>query len=98
METKTKVGYIESVELFADTMKERFVSKDSNLSLVILAGNEEGVQLISYGDKHGKLLSMASTIATEDGFKKLILAALSLATIGGDLKEIIEKFKPDDAD
>lgn len=97
----SNVGFIESAELFADTMKERYLDINRKLSLVMLAGNEEGVQLIGYGGKTGRLVSMASAIATEDWFKQLVLASMSLATLGSnyeDIKEALKNFHNDDTD
>lgn len=97
----SKVGFIESAELFADTMKERYLDINRKLSLVMLAGNEDGVQLIGYGGKTGRLVSMASAIATEDWFKQLVLASMSLATLGSnyeDIKDALKNFHNDDTD
>lgn len=74
----SNVGFIESAELFADTMKERYLDSNRELSLVLLAGNEEGVQLIGYGGAKSRLVSMASAIAAEDWFKQLVIASMSL--------------------
>lgn len=93
----SKVGFIESAELFADTMKERYLDNNNKLSLVLLAGNEDGVQLIGYGDKTNRLISMASAISTEDWFKHLVLASMSLAELSNmdSIKDIIKKFGHD---
>lgn len=87
--------YIVRVGNFADEMKERYLDNDKDNSLVILAGNKEGVQLIAYGDKDNRLISMASAIKTEQWFEYLVKAALSLATFTGDYEEIIKKYKED---
>ena len=97
----SKVGFIESAVLFANTMKERYLDSNSKLSLVLLAGNEDGVQLISYGGKTGRLVAMASAIATDDWFKQLVLASMSLATLGSnyeDIKDALKNFHNDDTD
>lgn len=97
----SKVGFIESVGLFADTMKERYLDINRELSLVLLAGNEEGVQLIGYGGAKSRLVSMASAIAAEDWFKQLVIASMSLATLGSnyeDIKEALKNFHNDDTD
>lgn len=90
----SKVGFIESAELFANTMKERYLDNNNKRSLVLLAGNEDGVQLIGYGDKKNRLISMASAIATEDWFKQLVKASMSLAELikMDNIKDIIKKF------
>lgn len=92
-----KVGFIESAELFADTMKERYLDNNNKLSLVLLAGNEEGVQLIGYGDKTNRLISMTSAISTEDWFKQLVKASMSLAELSkmDSIRDIIKKFGHD---
>lgn len=38
-QAESQPGFIESVELFADTMKERYLDNNNKLSLVLLAGN-----------------------------------------------------------
>lgn len=93
MGTKKEIGYIESVELFADTMKERYLDSNRELSLILLAGNEEGVQLIGYGDKENRLVSMASAIAAEHWFELLVKAATSLATFHGDIRDILKRLE-----
>ena len=100
-QSDSNVGFIESAELFADTMKKRYLDNNNELSLVLLAGNEEGVQLIGYGDKTNRLISIATAIATEDWFRHLVLASMSLATLGSnyeDIKEALKKFHNDDTD
>lgn|GEM_PF-2930250 len=93
----SKVGFIESVELFAGTMKERYLDSNRKLSLVLLAGNEEGVQLIGYGDKTNRLISMSSAIASEDWFKQLVKSSMALAELSkmDSIKDIIKKFGHD---
>jgi len=93
----SNVGFIESAELFADTMKERYLDSNNKLSLVLLAGNEEGVQLIGYGDKTNRLISMASAISTEDWFKHLVKASMTLAELikMDSIRDIIKKFGHD---
>lgn len=95
----SNVGFIESSVLFADTMKERYLDNNSELSLVMLAGNEDGVQLIEYGGKKARLVSMVTAIATEDRFKRLVLS--SIATLGStldDIKDALKNFHNDDTD
>ena len=91
-------GFIESVCNFADAMKERYLDKGKDNTLVILAGNKDGVQLIAYGDKYNRLISMASAINSEKWFECLVKAGLSLATFTGDYEQIIKKFKEDTDD
>ena len=93
METKKEIGYIESVEIFADTMKERYLDNNEDTSLIILAGTSEGVQLIGYGDKENRLVSMASAIATEHWFELLVKTATSLATFRGDIRDILKRLE-----
>ena len=79
-ETTTQVGYIESVELFADAMKERFIIGQKR-SLLILAADEEGTQVVSIGDPKVMLNSVANTIAQDERFAGLIKAAISAIAI-----------------
>ena len=79
-ETTTQVGYIESVELFADAMKERFIIGQKR-SLLILAADEEGTQVVSIGDPKVKLNSVANTIAQDERFAGLIKMAISVIAI-----------------
>lgn len=80
-ETKKQVGYIESVELFADTMEERFL-KGTQYSLIILASNEEGTLVVSKGDHVTRLESMTNAIEQYPSFFSLIKAALSVLALG----------------
>lgn len=79
-ETTTQVGYIESVELFADAMKERFIIGQKR-SLLILAADEEGTQVVSIGNHVVKLESVASAIAQDERFAGLIKAAISVIAL-----------------
>lgn len=79
-ETTTQVGYIESVELFADAMKERFIIGQKR-SLLILAADEEGTKVVSFGDHEVKLISVASAIAKDERFAGLIKAACSVIAL-----------------
>lgn len=79
-ETTTQVGYIESVELFTDAMKERFIIGQKR-SLLILAADEEGTQVVSIGDPKIKLNSVANAIAQDERFAGLIMAAISVIAI-----------------
>ena len=77
--------YIENVGNFADAMKERFINGQKR-SLLILAADEEGTQVVSIGDPKVKLNSVANVIAQDERFAGLIKAAISAIAIS-EIKE-----------
>lgn len=79
--TKTEVGYIESVKLFAETMHERYI-KGQKKSLLILASDEKGTQTIILGDSETMLLSFASSLHEDPKLLQLVKASMSLLILG----------------
>lgn len=86
--TKTEVGYIECVKLFAETMRERYIKKGAKTSLVILAGDGEGTQLVQMGDAETNLDSMANALVQNERFLQLVKTAISVIALH-KLKEML---------
>jgi hypothetical protein len=99
-ETKKEIGYIESVELFIDTMNERFIKGNKMNCLILVAGCEEGVQVAEFGDANARLFSMADAIKKQEQFSDLVKAATALVKLSDifsmdSAKEMIRKSMDD---
>jgi hypothetical protein len=84
------IGFLESVDLFSDTMNERHMSGGTANGMLIIASDGDNSTRIIDGN-HNTLLDALSTILYKDeGLFDLIESALALA--------IVARLKSDDDD
>ena len=75
--TKTEVGYLDCVKLFAETMKEKYLDGKEN-SLILIAGNGERIYMAKNGRACRVLESFVNAMVQEEQIKMLVDMALSV--------------------
>lgn len=79
MANNGNIGFLKSVEVFADTMGDRFTDNDPNNCMIIIAHDKEQTLEVVFGGNGDSMLDALSTaIYQSEGLADLIIQALGI--------------------
>lgn len=79
MANNGNIGFLKSVEVFADTMGDRFTDNDPNNCMIIIAHDkEQTLEVVLGGNGDSMLDALSTAIYQSEGLADLIIQALGI--------------------